>query len=122
MSNNFNIHFGVGGNYYPQTEKKEEKSNNEQQAALEQNQKTQLPNNDVLDYMAAQNMDLIPQNTVKSVEVSKYVTPEEEARIAAEFGAKLDEAEHVSTAAQSEFPDLSNEAADAIAASIVFNA
>lgn len=121
MANNFNIQFGVSGNYYVPTEKKEDKSNNGEQAVVQQGSQAQIANKDVLNYMAVQNMDIVPQGVVKNVDVTKYVTPAQEARIAAEFGAKLDEVDTVAVDVKNEIPGITEEAATSIAAKMVFN-
>ena len=74
-----------------------------------------IPNQDVLGFMSAQNNDLIPAKVKRTVKVSDYVTPEQEARIASMMNSFTKKVDEVSNAAQNEFPDLSQSAADAIA-------
>lgn len=51
----------------------------EHQAAVD---KKEVPASDVLNYMAAQSIDVQPQKVKKTLDVSKYVTPEQAQRIA----------------------------------------
>ena len=44
--------------------------------------KKEVPASDVLSYMAAQSVDVQPQKVKKTLDVSKYVTPEQAQRIA----------------------------------------
>ena len=65
--------------------------------------------------MAAQNTDIVPAKTTKTVDISKYVNEEQTQRIKdfmAAFEADFNQASEI---AMNEFPDLSQEAAGNIA-------
>ncbi len=115
MQNINPINLGVNANYY----KPEEKDNLAKEADKESksgvNEKKQIGTKEVLGFMAAQNADIIPVKTQRTYNVSKYVTPEQEARIAS-FMQKFESNFNVSlNAAKSEFPKLSDKAAEEIA-------
>ena len=116
MSNINPLKFGVTGNQYFKKDTNEDLSKgaaNEQKTA--ENAKKQIGSNEVLGFMAAQNTDLIPVKPTRTYEVSKYVTPEQEARIAQSVkGLEADYEEAFSIAAN-EFPDISEKAAGEIA-------
>ncbi len=117
------LSFGVTGNQYfkkeaadesKQTETKQEKA-----AAKKENN---INSNAIFDFMAAQNADIVPASATKTFNVSKYVTPEQEARIA-DFmqGFEADFEEAFETAGE-EFPDLSDGAASELALAYVNSA
>lgn len=116
MTNINPLKFGVTGNqYFKQETKKDlaESAAGDQKATEKQNK--QLGSNEVLGFMAAQYSDLVPVKTQKTLDVSKYVTPEQEARIAAfmqGFEADFDEAFEI---AANEFPEISQKAAGDLA-------
>lgn len=115
MSNINPLKFGVTGNQYFKQETKEDLSKNTEKESQTQQSKKQIGSNEVFGFLAAQNADLIPVKTQKTVEVSKYVTPEQEARIAdfmKGFEADFDEAFNIAT---DEFPEISERAAGNIA-------
>ncbi len=115
MSNINPLKFGVSGNQYFRQETKEDLSKNTEKESQTQQSKKQIGSNEVFGFLAAQNADLIPVKTQKTVEVSKYVTPEQEARIAdfmKGFEADFDEAFNIAT---DEFPEISERAAGNIA-------
>ena len=115
MSNINPLKFGVSGNQYFRQETKEDLSKNTEKESQTQQSKKQIGSNEVFGFLAAQNADLIPVKTQKTVEVSKYVTPEQEARIAdfmKGFEADFEEAFNIAT---DEFPEISERAAGNIA-------
>ncbi len=116
MANINPIRFGVTGNsYYKQDSEKDlAKTPAKEQKAAEKQHK-QLGSNEVLGYLSAQNADLIPVKAQKTLDVSKYVTKEQEARIAAFVkGYEADYAEAFNIAAN-EFPEISEKAAGDLA-------
>jgi hypothetical protein len=116
MTNINPIKFGIAGNqYYKQEAKEDLTKNTTKEAKTNENQQKQLNSNDVLGFMAAQNADIIPVKTQKTIDVSKYVTPDQEARITAfmqGFEADYDEAFSITA---DEFPEISEKAAGDIA-------
>ncbi len=116
MSNINPIKFGVSGNQYYKQEKQEDlKNNNSKEQKTGGKQNTQLQSGEILGFMAAQNADIIPVQSKKTLEVSKYVNEEQEARIAdfmKGFEADYDEAFNI---ASNEFPDISEQAAGDLA-------
>lgn len=118
MTNINPIQFGIMGN---QILKKEDKKENvkEEKASVQQEAKKSLNSNEVLGFLASQNTDLIPAKVKRTVDVSKYVTPEQEARIAGFVKGFETDYEEISQAALSEFSDLSESAAGAIALSYI---
>ena len=116
MSNINPLKFGVTGNQYFKQESKEDLSKGtEKESKAKGNEHKQLASNDVFGFMAAQNADLIPVKTKKTLDVSKYVTPEQEARITEfmkGFEADFDEAFNI---AADEFPEISDKAASDLA-------
>ncbi|MCD7779175.1 MAG: hypothetical protein LUH05_00695 [Candidatus Gastranaerophilales bacterium] len=119
MSNINPIKFGVAGQYYKNDSKEDlSKSTEKEQQSTAANQK-QVNSSEVLGFMAAQNADMVPVKTQKTVDVSKYVSEDQEARIAdfmEGFEADFDEAFNI---AAEEFPDLSEEAAVSLALSYI---
>ncbi len=115
MSNINPLKFGVTGNQYFKQETKEDLSKHTEKETKTQQNNKQVNSNEVFGFLAAQNADLIPVRTQKTVEVSKYVTPEQEARIA-DFmkGFESDFNEAFNIAAE-EFPEISEKAAGDIA-------
>lgn len=117
MSNNINpIKLGVTGNQYFKQESKEDLT---QQAANEnktaEKKENQLASSEILGFMAAQNTDLIPVKTKKTLDVSKYVTPEQEARIANFMKGFEEDYEEAYEIAANEFPEISGKAVSEIA-------
>lgn len=116
MSNINPLKFGVTGNQYFKQENQEDltRSAAKEQPSTEKAEK-KLGSNEVLGFMAAQNADLIPVKAQRTLDVSKYVTPEQEARIAEfmqGFQADYDEAFAITA---DEFPEISENAAGEIA-------
>ena len=116
MTNINPLRFGVTGNQYLKQETQDDVNNSagkENQSA--QSSQKQMDSNEVLGYMAAQNADIIPVKTQKTLDVSQYVTSEQEARIE-EFieGFESDYNEAYDIAAN-EFPEISQQAASDIA-------
>lgn len=115
MSNINPIKFGVAGQYYKNEAKEDLSTNKEKEQQTAQTQQKQVSSNEVLGYLAAQNTDMIPVKAQKTLDVSKYVSEDDEARIAEfmeGFEADFDEAYNI---AAGEFPELSQEAAGSIA-------
>lgn len=116
MSNINPLKFGVTGNQYFKQEAKEDLTKGAaKEHKAEEKAHKQLGSNEVFGFLAAQNADLIPVKAQKTVDVSKYVTKEQEARIAdfmKGFEADFDEAFNI---AADEFPEISEKAASDIA-------
>ncbi len=115
MSNINPLKFGVSGNQYFRQETKEDLSKNTEKESQTQQSKKQIGSNEVFGFLAAQNADLIPVKTQKTVEVSKYVNSEQESRIAdfmKGLEADFDEAFNI---AIDEFPEISEKTAGDIA-------
>ena len=116
MSNINPIKFGVSGNQYFKQETQENLKNDtakEQKAGERQNK--QLQSGEVLGFMAAQNADIIPVKSQKTLEVSKYVNKEQEARIAEFMKGFEADYEEVFNIASNEFPEISEQAAGDLA-------
>ena len=115
MSNINPLKFGVSGNQYFRQETKEDLSKNTEKESQTQQSKKQIGSNEVFGFLAAQNADLVPVKTQKTVEVSKYVNSEQESRIAdfmKGLEADFDEAFNI---AIDEFPEISEKTAGDIA-------
>ena len=116
MSNINPIKFGVTGNqYFKQDAKEDLTKNTAKEQKAEENKQKQLGSNEVFSFLAAQNADLIPVKAHRTVDVSKYVNKEQEARIASfmkGFEADFDDAFNV---AINEFPEISEKTAGDIA-------
>jgi len=119
MTNNINpIKLGITNNQFVVQEKQEEQKRNlnkEKQAE----DKKQVDSNEVLGFMAAQGLDMVPVRTQKTLDVSKYVNDEQEARIAdfmKDFEANYDEAFAI---AADEFPGISEDLANDLALSYI---
>lgn len=114
------LRFGVtGNNYLPNETKEKLPAKSDEQTQKPQEDHKQVSSGDVLSYMAGFGKDLVPAKTTRTYNVSKYVTPEQEARIAssmANFEAGFDDAY---AAAIAEFPEISEEAASEIALAYV---
>lgn len=117
------LRFGVTGNQYYKYDSSEEskQSAKKEEKAPEQKQK-EVNSNTVFSYLAAQNADIVPASATKTLNVSKYVTPEQEARIA-DFmkGFEADFDDFTATATD-EFPDLSDGAASELALAYINSA
>ncbi len=100
-------------------EKGQEKNTENQEQAKEKQQK-QVSSNEVLGFMAAQNSDLIPVKSPKTLDPAKYVTSEQEARIA-EFmkGLEADYDEAFDIAKNEFVPEISDELASDLALSYI---
>ena len=74
MANNINpIGFGITGSSYFKPESKEDLNPNKgKEQKSEESKHKQVASNEVLGFMAAQNVDIIPKPVTKSVDVSKY--------------------------------------------------
>lgn len=116
MTNINPINFGFTGNQYIKKNLNEEivqeqKKNNNGEIG----NKKQMSSAEVLGYMANVNADIIPAKAERTIEVSKYVNAQQQARIEnfmKAFEADYDEASQV---ALNEFPDISQETAGKIA-------
>lgn len=82
MSNINPIKFSIAGQYYKQEAKDDTSKKPETQAKNDEKPEKQLSSGEVLGFMAAQFADVIPSKTTKTVNVSKYVNPQQEAGIA----------------------------------------
>ncbi|MCD7739857.1 MAG: hypothetical protein LUH11_00705 [Candidatus Gastranaerophilales bacterium] len=115
MSNINPIKFGVAGQYYKNNTKEDLNNSKDKEQQISQTQQKQVSSNDVLGYLAAQNTDMIPIKSQKTLDVSKYVSEDDEARIT-EFmkGFESDYNEAYAIAAD-EFPEISENAAGNLA-------
>lgn len=116
MSNINPLKFGVTGNQYFKQESKEDltKGAAKEQKAAEKTEK-ELGSNEVLGFMAAQNTDLIPVKAQRTLDISKYVTPEQEARISEFMKGFQEDYNEAFAIAADEFPEISENAASEIA-------
>ncbi len=120
MTNINPIRFGVAGNQYLKHESKEDltKTSDKQAKQTPEAQK-ELESSAILGYLAAQNTDIMPSKTKKTVDVSKYVTPEQSSRIAEFMKGFESDFNEASNIALQEFPDLSQGAADTLALAFI---
>lgn len=120
MSNINPFKFGITGNPYIQKEQKEDLTKQSKNETVAEKQETkQLNSSEVFGFLAAQNADLIPVKPTRTYEVSKYVTPEQQARIESfvkGLEASYDEALAITA---DEFPEISEKAAGEIALAYV---
>ncbi len=116
MASNINpINLGVNSNYFKKENNEDLTKGTKNESQSTDANKNQLNSNDVLSFLAAQNADVVPVKAQKTLDVSKYVTSEQEARIAdfmKGFEADYDAALNLT---KEEFPDLSDGAASSIA-------
>ena len=116
MANNINpLKFGVTGQYFKQETQEDLNKNSAKEETAQAKEEKQVSSNEVLGFLAAQNADMIPVRTQKTLDVSKYVTEEQEARIEEfmkGFEADYDEAVEI---AGEEFPGISDELAGDLA-------
>ena len=119
MTNNINpIKLGITNNQFVIKEKQEEPKKNLNQEKQAEDKK-QVDSKEVLGYMAAQGLDMVPVRTQKTLDVSKYVNDEQTARIEdfmKEFEANYDEAFAI---AADEFPGISDDLANDLALSYI---
>jgi len=110
------LSFGVTGNqYYKQETAEESVQTNSKEEKAAQQKESSVNSNTVLSYMAAQNADIVPAAAKKTLEVSKYVSPEQEARITDFMNGFESDYDEVYEAAGNEFPELSDGAASELA-------
>ena len=109
------IRFGITGSQYEKpdvAEDAKQKRTKENKSA----ERKELSGSDVLNFLAAQRADFIPTKAARrSVDVSKYVNEEQQARIEdmmKGFEANYEDAFNV---AKQEFPELSEKAASSLA-------
>ncbi len=116
MSNINPINFGVSGNKYFKNEEKEDLSNkSEKNVQQKKEPERTIESNEILGFMAAQKADIIPSAARKTVDVAKYVNPEQAARIEEFMSGFETDFNAISQTALEEFPDISEEAANSIA-------
>ncbi len=114
------LRFGIpGNNYY----KKDNSDNPKHQNAKEEksSEKKNINSNFVFDYMSAQNTDIMPASVTKAYSVSKYVSPEQEARIedfVKSFETNYDD---IVKSASNEFVELSEGAVSELALNYINN-
>lgn len=114
--NNINpIYLGLANGLTVKKEDKQEIVKNPEKSDVQPESKSAVNSNEVLGFLAAQNADLVPAKAKRTVDVSKYVTPEQASRIAGSMKDFEKDFTEISAAAISEFPDLTEEAADGIA-------
>ena len=120
MSNINPLKFGVTGNQYIQKDLKEDLTQQAKQEGLaESTEKKQLGSNEVFGFLAAQNADLIPVKPTRTYEVSKYVTPEQQARIESFVKGLETSYDEALAITADEFPEISSKAAGEIALAYV---
>ena len=115
MTNINRINFGVNQNQFFKQEEKEDLTKGTKKEPQSTEVKKQLESSEVLGFMAAQNADIIPVKTQKTLDISKYVSKEQEARIADFVKGFEADYENVYAAAKGEFSDLSDKAANDLA-------
>lgn len=115
MTNINPIKFGIAGNQYFKQEEKEDLKGAEKNTKSAPDTNKKMESAEVLGFLAAQNADLMPAKAKKTIEVSKYVTPEQQARIAEFMKGFEADFEETAATAKGEFADLTQEAADTIA-------
>ena len=116
MTNINPIKFGVAGSQYFKKEAKEDLTNKQDKNLNSQTEaKKNVDSKEVLGYLAAQNTDLVPSKATRTIDVKKYVTAEQAARIENFVKGFETDFDEISQAALNEFPDLTGAAADGIA-------
>lgn len=118
MTNIDPIRFGIT-NQFVKKDPQENVVNNEEKAAPQAGENKEVNPNEIFGFLAARNADLVPAKAKKTVDVSKYVTPEQAARIGNFIKSFEADVDSISEAAQNEFGDLSQAAADSIALALV---
>ncbi len=120
MTNNINpLRFGITENKYVIKDKNDELNKKSTEGKQGEKQNKEVDSKEVLGYLAAQNLDMVPLQAKKNVDVSKYVSSEQEARIAEfmkGFEADYDEAFSI---AKNEFPEVSDKLAGDLALSYI---
>lgn len=109
------LKFGITNQYLKSVSNDETPKKQPQRQETGEKGQKQMGSDEVLGFLAARNADLIPAKTQKTIEVSKFVSPEQEARIASfmeGFEADYDEA---FAAAANEFEGISDKTASNIA-------
>ena len=120
MSNINQINFGVNANqFFRQEEKEDLTQGTKKDAESAQGAQKKYESSEILGFMASQNIDIIPVKTQKTLDVSKYVTPEQEARISDFMNNFQADYDYALNETMQEFPDLSEEAAGSIALAFV---
>ena len=114
MTNINPIQFGITGSQIFRKEGKQE-TVKEEKANLQPEAKKNVDSKEVLGFLASQNADLIPAKVKRTVDVSKYVTPEQAERISGFVKGFENDYDVVSQTAMQEFSDLSESAAGSIA-------
>jgi len=117
------LRFGVtGNNYYKQEPQEENLQSGVKDEKSSQQKESNVNSSTVLNYMAAQNSDIVPAATKKTIEVSKYVSPEQEARITSFIKGFESDYNDVYEAAGDEFPGISDGAASQLALAYINSA
>lgn len=101
--------------YYKKDVTEDSNKNSEKNTKAEQNKQKQIDANNVLGFMAAKNADIIPNKATKTVEVSKYVSKDQETRIADFMKGFEEDYNKAFDIAANEFPDISDETAGNLA-------
>ncbi len=118
MSNINPIKFGVNTNQYYKAEEKTDNSA-QKNTQSEQASTKQYKSSEVLNYLSSANIDMVPVKSTKTLDVSKYVTPEQEERIASFLTGFQEDFDNTFDAAKEEFPELSDEATSEVALATV---
>lgn len=123
MTNINPIKFGLTASQFGKKEVNEDLTKTaEKNQTAQLGAKKQLNSNEVLGFLAAQNADMMPAKTTKTVEVSKYVTPEQASRIESFMKGFENDFNELSGAAMAEFPDMTEEAAGSVALAYINSA
>ncbi len=112
MANNINpVNFGITNAQYLKIKEKQEEPQKDLNKEKQAKEEKQVDSKEVLGYMAAQGLDMMPVRSQKVLDVSKYVNDEQAARIEdfmKDFEANFDEQIAI---VKDEFPGISDELA-----------
>ena len=115
MTNINRINLGVNSNNFFKKEENESLAKEQQKNFVKEQETKQISSNDMLNMMAAVNADIIPTKVTRTVDVSKYVNSEQEARIAEFMKGFEADFDAISETAMAEFPEMAQATADSIA-------
>ena len=117
------LRFGVAGNQYlKQDVANESKQSKAREENTSRKEEKNIDSNSVFNYMAAQNADIVPSASKKTINVSKYVNPEQEARIADFMKSFESDYEAAYEITEEEFQGLSETAISGLALSYLDSA
>ncbi len=104
---------------YKVTEDKEQNKNTKNEEQKPEKQQKQVSSQEVLGFLAAQNADMIPVKATKKLDVGKYVSKEQEARIAEFMKGFEEDFDEALAIAKDEFPEISDKLASDLALSYI---